>query len=107
MAHRQLQFVHHIENAPDADAQTVVAPAKIANVGLRAGRRRGMAKAFAKTEMLDIQRAIKSNALAARPREVLPLGDGRIGVAIVLLQFHGARASHSSPALEGEGRERS
>ena len=92
MAHRQLQFVHHIENAPDADAQTVVAPAEIANIGLRAGRRRRMAEAFAKAEMLDIKRAIEGDALAVRPREVLPLGDRRIGVAIVFLQFHGARA---------------
>src|SRR6478752_3691102 len=45
MAHRQLQFVHHIEDAPDTDAQTVVAPAKVANIGLRAKRRRCMAEA--------------------------------------------------------------
>ena len=92
MAYRPLQFVHHIENAPDADAQAVVAPAEIANIGLRAERRRRMAEAFAKAEMLDIQRAIEGDALVVRPREVLPLGDRRIGVAIVFLQFHGGRA---------------
>ena len=48
-----------------------------------------MAEAFAKAEMLDVKRAIESQALAVRPGEVLPLGDRRIGVAIVLLQFHG------------------
>jgi len=51
-----------------------------------------MAEAFAKAEMLDIKRAIEGQALTVRPREVLPLGDRRIAVAIVFLQFHGARA---------------
>ena len=59
---------------------------------LRAGRGRGVAEAFTKAEMLDVECAIEGETLAARPGEIRPLGDRRVGVAVVLLQFHGARA---------------
>jgi len=98
MAHRPPQFVHHVEDAPDADAQAVVAPAVVAHVGLGAERRRRMAETFAEAEVFDVQRTIEGQALAARPGEVPALDDRRIAVAVVFSQLHGARPRDLRPA---------
>ena len=71
---RQLQLVEELEQPPDADAVTVVAPGVVA-MGLRlAGLRRVVAEAGAEGEPLDVGRYDEREALAGRPRVVAPLG---------------------------------
>src|ERR1700722_7670557 len=75
MAHWEFEIIHHVEDAPDADTQAVVAPAEVTGVGLRPQCRWGMAEAFTKAEILDIQRNIKREFLAFGPMKSRTLMD--------------------------------
>src|ERR1700704_5677111 len=86
----QLQFVEQAEDSPDADAKAVVALGVVA-LGLRAaalGRVGGAAGQ--KGELLDVERDVESEPLAARPVEVASLLNRRIVIAVVGWQLeHG------------------
>jgi hypothetical protein len=58
MTGRQFQLIEQIENAPNSDAQAIVAPRIVAVVGRRRGCCQGVAQPLAECEMLDVQRNI-------------------------------------------------
>ena len=63
---RQLELVENLEQAPVADAVAVVAPGIVAR-GLLAAAHRVHADAGAEREMLDVERDVEGEPLAARP----------------------------------------
>jgi len=83
---RDAEFVHHVEQAPDADAVSVVAPG-IDGMAQRLVRRRdGRTLAVAEAESLDIEGHIDGETLAAGPGIIRPLGDVGIVVTTVVAQ---------------------
>jgi hypothetical protein len=88
VGHRQAQRVHHVENAPDADPQAVVAPAVVPGVRRRSEGCRRMTETFAEAEVLDVEGDVKGKFLSARPFERLSPIDRRIVVAIMLFETH-------------------
>src|SRR3954462_15223970 len=71
----QPQLVEHAEDPPDPDAQAVIAPSVVA-LRLRAPALRRIGAATSqKGELLDIERDVEREALAARPVEIRALLD--------------------------------
>ena len=88
MAGGKAELVEQVENPPDADAQPVIAPSVVSDVGLRARGGRGMSHPFPVMEMLDVEADIEGEPLAARPVVVRAIDDRRIVVTAVVSQLH-------------------
>src|SRR5580704_6325768 len=76
---RQLQLVQDFEQAPISDAVAVVAPGEIAR-GLHPAAHRVHAEARAEGEVLDVERDVEGEPLAAGPGIFGALNDGRISI---------------------------
>src|SRR5215831_7191453 len=97
---RQLQLLKDFEQAPVADAVAIIAPSEIAR-RLLAAAHRVHAETGLKGEMLDVERNIEGEPLAARPRVVRPLYDWRVGVARVAGKFQHRRSPVTVKRLSG------
>src|ERR1044072_7588901 len=84
---RKLQLVEHAEDAPDPDAEAVIAPGIIAlRLGATPLRRIG-ASPGQKGEPLDIERHVEGKTLAVRPAVVGPLFDRRVIITTMSRQL--------------------
>src|SRR6266446_3386043 len=86
--HGQVQLVEEVEQAPDADAVAVVAPAVDARAHRLVGRRDGHALADPEAERLDVDGNVHGQPRAVRPRVVRALRDAGVVVASVGGQRH-------------------
>src|SRR5262249_6160656 len=75
---RQLELVENLEQSPGADAVAVVGPGKIARRRRAAAIGRVHSQAGAEGEMLDVQRDVEGEPLAAGPIVIRPLLDGHV-----------------------------
>ena len=100
---RQLQFLEQAEDAPDADAQSVIAP-RIVALRLRTvgAQIRIVAAARHEREVLDIERHVKGKPLALGPSVIAPLLDRRIVITIMYWQLeHCPTPTRLRPLITG------
>src|SRR5262249_47341249 len=81
-----------LEQPPVAEAVAVIAPGEVARRLLAAAIGRIHAEAGVEREVLDVERDVEGEPLAARPAVVLALDDRRIVITVVA-----GKLQHQSP----------
>src|SRR5690606_24031464 len=90
MAQGQAELVHKVEYPPDAHAQSIIAPAEVTRVWRRPQRGGRVPQALAEAEVFYVQRDIERQSLALGPLEWRALMNGRIIIAVMMPDMHGA-----------------